>query len=228
MTTFSDMLENGKSAPPPPRRRGLLLAICLVAAVLLAGMTITGVTIAHRMEAPPTAAEAAELACKTTDQELQLSLSVMTGYELPDVGQPKAVIVAPACYKISDLPMSDPGHFVKRVNVYIMVTPAQLDKLFGDDISELDYDQPYPLDTPALKHLVSTELQHRIDSDPTHVAVDYMVTSGPMPTKPTVKEGYERIISPYDALTGQHFDRLPFITADVFESGPPIVIQGSK
>jgi hypothetical protein len=230
MTTFSDMLNDGKSAPPPPPRRWLLPLICLGTFVLVAAMTAAGLVIAHRLETKHTAAYAAELACKTTDKELKLGLMAETAYKLPDVGKPRGIIVVPECFNNTQVPTSDLSYHIKDVDVYIMMSHEQLVKLFAADGGDVEDDVPYGVTDAALDHLISPELRQQIDSDPTHVSVTYMVTSGPMPSKRVEKDkGYEYLTAPFDALTGAHYDpELPFTTRHpLYDAGPPIVIQGS-
>lgn len=231
MTTLNDMLEDGKDAPPPPRRRGLLALICLGAAILLTAMAVTCITIANRLETKPTAAHAAELACKTTEKPLMLGLMAETAYKLPDVGKPRGIVVVPECFKNTQVPTSDLSYHVKDVDVYVFLSHDQIVRLFAADGGDVEDDVPYGVTGPALDHLVSPELRKEIDSDPTHVSVTYMVTSGPMPTKRVEKnKGYDYLVAPFDALTGIHYDAsLPFTTRHpLYDAGPPIVIQGSK
>jgi hypothetical protein len=205
------------------------IGILITGALALTSTMAAGLIACSKdMEAPPTAVKAATLACQTTQLEHQLGLGVVTGYELPNVGKPKAIIVEPTCRKVSALPKTDPSYYSRRVNVYLMVSAAQLHKLLGNDYEMLDYDHPYMLDGPALKHLISSELRNEIDSDPTYVRVTYMVTSGPMPTTPTAQKGYEMMILPYDARTGVRYDHLPFTTAKAFDAGSPIIIGGDR
>jgi hypothetical protein len=230
MTAFSDMLDDGKSAPPPPRRRWLLPLICLGTFILVTAMTATGLAIAHRLEARPTAAHAAELGCKTTNKVLKLGLMVETAYKLPDVGKPRGIIVVPECFNNTQVPTSDLSYHIKDVDVYIMMSNEQLVKLFAADGGEVEDNVPYGVTDAALDHLVSPELRRQIDSDPTHVGVTYMVTSGPMPNKRVDKErGYDYLIAPFDALTDTHYDpKLPFTTRHpLYDAGDPIVIRGS-
>ena len=228
MTTLNDLLEDGKDTPPP-RRRGLLALICLGTALLLIGMTVIGIVVADRMETKPSAAHAAELACQTTDQPLMLGLMAETAYKLPDVGKPRGIMVVPSCFKVTELSPNDPGYFVKDVDVYVFLTHDQIVKLFAADGGDVEDDVPYGVTDRALDHLISPELRQEIDSDPTHVNVTYMVTSGPMPTKRLAKDhGYEYLTAPFDALTGVRYDgTLPFTTRHpLYDAGPPIVIHG--
>jgi hypothetical protein len=229
MTTFSDMLDDGASAPPPPPRRWLLPLIWLGTFVLVTAMAVIGITVAHNLETKPTAARAAELACRTTEKPLMLGLMAETAYELPDVGKPRGIVVVPECFKNTQVPTSDLSYFVKDVDVYVFLSHDQLVKLFAADGGDVEDDVPYGVTDKALDHLISPELRQEIDSDPTHVSVTYMVTSGPMPAKRLGKDhGYEYVVAPFDALTGVHYDdTLPFTTRHpLYDAGPPIVIQG--
>jgi len=230
MTTFSDMLDNGANAPQPPRRRWLLPLIALGTAVLLTGMAVGGIIIAKRLETKANAAHAAELDCKTTDKELKLGLMTEAAYKLPDVGKPRAIVVVPECFKNSQVSTSDPSYFIKDVDVYVLLSHDQLVKLFEAEGGGVEDDVPYGVTGPALDHLVSPELRQEIDSDPTHVSVTYMVTSGPMPTQQVTQRGYEYLVAPDDILTGTRYDKnLPFTTRHpLYDAGDPIVVRGSK
>ncbi len=214
------------------RRQILLIVLALVVSTVLGIGVSRAVQYFTQDEPQQNAAAAAELDCKTTTKELKLGLMTVTAYKLPDVGAPKGIVVVPSCFKNTQVPTDDLSYYIKDVDVYVMLSHDQLTKLFMADGYDygVENNVPYGVEGPALNHLVSPELQRQIDTDPSHVSVTYMVTSGPMPTKQVGSEhGDSYLISPFDALTGVHYGEIPFTTRHpLYDAGDPIVINGSK
>lgn len=214
------------------RRRGWLIAIVAIALLLATSVMGAFVIAGHNMDRPPTAAQAAELDCRTTTKPAVFSLMGELDYTLPNVGAPRGIIVVPSCFINEGVKSSDLSRHIKNVDVYIIVSHQQLEKLFAGDTNNLEDNYPYGLGGRALNGLISSKMQKEIESDPSHVLTTYFVTSGDMPTQVMDKghrHSYEYLVAPFDIVTGEHYSKLPFTTQHpLFDDGPPIVLGGTK
>lgn len=210
-------------------RHHLLASIFVVAVLVVGGMAFGFVAVSQEMSRPLTPAEAAFAACKTTETKSRFSVTPTTAFKQPDVGRPHGVIVVPRCSLINiDLPKErDLTYYNRHVDVYILVSPKQLQSLDValDERPRVNF--PYGVSDDALNGLVTDDQRAMVETDLSHVSVSYYVTAAPLPThRLAVTHGYEYNIAPLDLLTGVRYAHLPFTQEDVYDAGPPIVISG--
>jgi hypothetical protein len=147
--------------------------------------------------------------------------------ELPNVGSPMEIIVAPSCYQYST--SSKKVYFIKEVTVYLVVSPEQLTKLSSSVSDTL----PMGVQDRALNHLVTKQQRFAIEYGSEPNTVEYVLATSSM-SAARVRPGvtlsrFQQQTLPRDILTGTYYVREPKPSVrEAYTTGPLIEILGTK
>jgi hypothetical protein len=226
-----DFLSTALGTPPttesPWRRR---LTIALVAVAVILALLGTAAFVASNRQPGPTPGKAAKAMCTRLAPDLKLTGMASLNYALPDVGKPAAVVVVPSCLKNKQVADGEPGHYFTEINVYVMVSRAQLVRLLHIDgvVSDVTSNVPYSVEPVAVSHLLSAKQMQTLATGSGSTDLNYFITDGPVPDQRLADTfGWSYLTAPYDLLSGTRYAHLPFRQMrSVYEAGYPITLRG--